>query len=305
MTGTVGTGNIPRFIQLGLNNIFGNTYNQKEKQFTKIFDTGLSTKAFEVDAMLEGLSLAPVKNEGQSVQVDSFRQGITPKYKHLTYAKAFYVTKEAIQDELYGQLEKQTKQLAFSLAQTSEVTGATVLDNGFNAAFTMIDGDGASLFSTAHISGPSGGTFSNQLPIPADLSEASVEELLIQIAQATDSRGKRIALNAIRAIIPANYMFEAQRIFGSLLQNDTANNATNAMRDMKSLKDGFTVNNFLVNQTNWFIKTDAPEGMRHFQRQAVQFGEDNVFSSGNKGMKADMRESFGWSEQRGIYGSGS
>lgn len=303
MSGVITTGNIPRLLQEGLSKIFGNTYDKHPMEFDKIFDTFQSGKNYEVDAQLEGMGLAPEKPQGDEVSFDSMRQGFTPKYQHLTYAKGFIVTKEALQDELYGQLERKARALAFSMGQTKEVVAANILNRGFNSAFTMVDGDGKELLATDHSNGPSGGTYSNELATPADLSEASLEDLLIQIGQATDPRGLQIALQATRLIIPVNLQFEAQRILGSVLQNDTGNNATNAVRDMNSVRDGFSVNHYLTDTDAWFLKTNAPEGLKYYTRQDVQFGEDNAFTSGNARFKADERYSFGWSDPRGLYGS--
>ena len=303
MAGVIATGNIPRLLQEGLNKIFGNTYNAHSSEYDKIFDMMQSGKNYEVDAQLEGFGLAPSKTEGDEISFDSMRQGFTPKYQHLTYAKGFIVTKEALQDELYGQLERKARALAFSMTQTKEVVAANILNRGFNSAYTMIDGDGKELFATDHSNGPSGGTYSNELATPADLSEASLEDLLIQIGQATDARGLQIALQATRLVVPVGLQFEAQRILGSVLQNDTANNATNAVRDMNAVRDGYTVNHYLTDVDAWFLKTNAPEGMKCFKRQGVEFGEDNAFTSGNARFKADERYSFGWSDPRGMYGS--
>jgi hypothetical protein len=268
-----------------------------------IYNIEESQKAFELDVQLEGLALAPVKNEGDEIATDSFRQGFTPKYPALTYAKGFNASKEALQDELYGQLSKKAQLLAFSITQTEETVGAAVLNNGFNSAFTMIDGDGLELFSTVHVNGPSGGTFSNELATPADLTEASLEDLLTQIGQATDARGLNISIQPIRLIVPVPLQWEAQRILGSVLQNDTGNNATNAIRDSNALREGHTMNHYLTDTDAWFIKTNAPQGLTRFNRQAVQFGEDNAFTSGNARFKADIRFSVGWTEPRGMYAS--
>ena len=150
MPGTITTGNMPRLLQEGLNSVFGNTYDEHPTEYDKIFDGQMSGKNFEVDAQLEGMGLAPVKPEGDEVAFDSFRQGFTPKYQHLTYAKGFIVTKEALNDELYDQLKKKARMLAFSMTQTKEVVAANVLNRGFNSAFTMVDGDGSPLFSDRH-----------------------------------------------------------------------------------------------------------------------------------------------------------
>ncbi len=304
MAGTIARGNAPRLLQEGVKKVFGQAYNEHPIEWNKFFDEDSSRKAFEIDVQFEGFALATQKSEGNDIAFDTQRQGFTPTYPHITYAKGFTVTKEALQDELYDQFSKRARALAFSMTQTKEVIGANVLNNGFNGSFVMGGGDGLSLFNTAHVNGPTdGGTFSNTLAVAADLSEASIEDLLIQVGQATDPRGLLIALQGTRLIIPVQEQFEAQRILGSILQNDTANNATNALRDMRALTDGFVVNHYLTDPDAWFIKTNAPDGMKYYTRQAVEFGEDMAFTNSNTRFKADERYSFGWTDPRGMYAS--
>lgn len=303
MAGTITTGNIPRLVQEGINKVFGNTYDKHEKQFDKIFDTFGSTKNFEIDQQVEGFALAPEKTQGDEISFDSFAQGFSPKYPALTYAKGFIATKEAIADELYGVLNKKAGALAFSMTQTKEVVAANVINRGFNSSFLMTDGDGVELFSTAHINGPSGGTFSNKLAVDANLSEQALEDMLINIGNTKDPRGLNIKIIGTKLIVPVALQFEAQRLLMSVLQSGTANNDDNAVRSMNSIRDNFTVNNYLTDTNAWFIKTNAPEGLKYFTRQAVEFGEDNAFTSGNARMKADERYSFGWTEPRGIHGT--
>lgn len=303
MSGTITTGSIPRLLQEGIESVFGRVYDEHPTQWDKIFDRYTSRKKFELDAQLESFGLAPAKAEGDGIAFDSIRQGITPKYIHVTFAKGFIITKEALADELYGQFMNRSRALAFAMQQTRETTGANVLNSGFDSSFLMTDGDGVELFSSVHLNGPSGGTFSNELPIAADLSEASLEDILIQINESEDSRGLKIALQPICLIVAPGNAFESQRILGSVLQNDTANNAVNAIASMNAIRDGHKVNNYLTDADAWFVKTNCPDGMKYFERQAVEFGEDNAFTSGNARMKADERYSFGWSDPRGIFGS--
>ena len=304
MPGTITTGNITRLLQEGVKNVFGQAYSQHATQYDKLFDMEDSRKAFEQDQQFEGFGLAPVKQEGDGVAYDSQQEGFSPKFKNLTYAKGFIVTKEAMDDNLYNLFTRRAKALAFSMQQTKENVGANVYNRGFNPAFQMEGGDGVELFSTAHVNGPSDSTtFSNELAVPAALSEASLEDLLIQINEATDPRGLRIALAGQRLIVPPKMGFEAERILNTVSQNDTANNALNAMKAQGMLPGGHVVNNYLTSNTAWFVKTNAPDGVKCFKRQGVMFDQDMDFGTSNARFKADERYSFGWSDPRGVYGS--
>lgn len=300
---TISTGSVPRLLQEGAGKIFGNELKEHPTKFDKMFNLSNSTKAFEVNVQLEGFNRASSKTEGDDITFDSRRQGFVPKYVHTTFAKGYIVTEEALEDELYNQLSDGARALARVMRITKEIESAAIYNNGFDSNFTMIDGDGSELYSTTHSNGPSGGTYSNRLTVDADMSEASIEDMMIQIATMTDARGLPANLEAVRLIhAPAN-IYNAQRILKSVLQNDTANNATNALKDMNSFPGGNLSNPFLTDADAWFILTNAPNGMRHYSRRAVRFGQDNAFTSGNARFKADERYSNGWDDARGSFGS--
>jgi len=304
MPGTITRGNLPRLLQEGVANVFGNTYDEWPEEWPMMFMRDTSRKAFEIDVQFEGFGLASPKDEGGDISFDSQRQGFTPTYTHTTFGKGFVVTKEALQDELYDLFARRARALAFSMRQTKEVTGANVFNNGFDPAFVQPGGDGEPLFSATHINGPTdGGTYSNVLAVPSDLSETALEDLIIQIGEATDPRGLRISLVPQKLCVPVQLTFEAQRILGSVLQNDTANNATNSLRDLTALRDGYGVNHYLTDVNAWFITTNSPDGLKMYQRQEVEFGEDMAFSTSNTRFKADERYSFGWTDPRGCFAS--
>lgn len=298
------TGSIPRLLQEGVNKVFGDSLGQWDSKYDKIYpNVERSSKAFEVDVQLEGFGLASEKDQGDDITFDSRMQGFTPKYIHTTYGKGYIVTEEALEDELYGQLSKGARALARAMNITREVEAHAVFNDGWDSTALMTDGDGQSLFATAHPNGPSGGTFSNRLAVPADLSEASLEDLLSLIGRAEDVRGLPAMIRARRLVVATGpNEFNAQRIMGSVLQNDTANNATNAIRDMKVIRDGWMSTPYLNETMAWFLTTDAEDGLKFFQRKDITFGQDNAFTSGNARFKATMRQSQGWSDPRGAYG---
>ena len=302
-SGTISTGSAPRLLQSGVKKIFGDGLKEHPIKYSKMFDGENSSKQFEVDVQLEGFGLASQKQEGDDITFDSRQQGFTPKYPNLAYAKGFVVTREAIDDELYGQFRKGARSLAKSMMITKEVIGAAVYNNGFDSNFTMTDGDGVELFSTAHSNGPSGGTYSNRLTVDADLSEASLENLLIQIGNVKDARGLQSALQAVRLIVPTDLNYEAIRILKSSGQSGTANNDINAIKESGAIRDGTLVNPYLTDTDAWFLLTDAEDGLKHYTRTPLEFAQDEAFTSGNMRFKAYERYSFGWSDARGCFGS--
>jgi len=286
-------------LEPGLNALFGLEYKSYANEHAEIFDTESSDRAFEEEVMLSGFANASVKPEGQGVQFDDAQETFTARYTNETIALAFAITEEAIEDNLYDRLaSRYTKALARSMANTKQVKAAAVLNNGFNANFA--GGDGVALFATNH---PTiAGTFSNELAVASDLNETSLEQALIDIAAMTDERGLKIASRGMKLIIPSALQFTADRLMKSEGRTGTADNDINAVRNMGMIPEGYTVNHFLTSNKKWFIKTDVPNGLKHFVRSPIKTSMEGDFDTGNVRYKARERYAFGASDFRGIYG---
>jgi len=287
-------------LEPGLNALFGLEYKNYENQHTQIYTIESSDRAFEEEVMESGFGEAPVKTEGAGVSYDQAQEVYTARYTHETIALAVSLTEEAVEDNLYDRLSaRYTKALARSMAQTKQIKAAAVLNGAFT---TSIGGDGVVLCATNHptLSGP---TLSNTLATPADLSETSLEQSLIDIQAFTDERGLKIAVQGLKLIIPKELQFTADRILKSTLRVGTADNDLNAIRNMGMVSQGYTVNNFLTDPDAFFIKTDAPNGMKMFERVSLKTGFEGDFDTGNVRYKARERYSFGFSDPRGMFGS--
>lgn len=300
MSGVINTGSIAKLLWPGLNAVWGKEYVEHPVECRDLFDMETSEKAYEEEVLVPGFGLAPVKAEGASVQYDSTSQGYVSRYTHIAYGLGFIVTREAIDDNQY---EKKalgsTRDLAFSFRQTKENVAANVYNRAFNSSYT--GGDGKELLATDHPI--QGGTFSNELATPADLSEAALEDICVQIMNAVNDRGLKISLMPRSLIVPTALTFEATRILKSQLQNDTANNAINALRSMGMFPEGVKINHYLTDADAWFVRTNAPRGMKMFSRTAAEFAQDNDFDTSNLKYKGYERYSVGWTDPRGLYGS--
>ena len=287
-------------LEPGLNALFGLEYKQYVNEAAEIFDSENSDRAFEEEVMLAGFANAAVKPEGQGVAYDSAQETFTARYTNETIALAFAITEEAIEDNLYDRLaSRYTKALARSMANTKQVKGAAVLNNAFNS--TYAGGDGKELCATDH---PTlAGTFSNELATAADLNETSLEQALIDIAALTDERGLKIAARGMKLVIPSALQFTAERLMKSTGRTGTADNDINAINNMGAVPEGYVVNHYLTDTAKWFIKTDVPNGLKHFTRAPLKTSMEGDFDTGNVRYKARERYVFGFSDPRGIFGS--
>jgi len=285
----------------GLNALFGLEYQKYGEEHKEIYESETSERSFEEETKLSGFGAAPVKAEGAAMVYDNAQEAWTTRYNHETIAMGFSITEEAVEDNLYDSLSaRYTKALARAMAYTKQVKAAAVLNNGFSASYK--GGDNVALFSTSHpLVG--GGVNSNTPAVQADLNETSLEAAVIQIAAWTDERGLLIAAKPRKLIVPPALMFVAKRILDTDLRVATADNDLNAIKSMGAVPEGYTVNHFLTDTNAWFIKTDVPNGMKHFTRSPMSTGMDGDFDTGNVRYKARERYSFGWSDPLGMWGT--
>jgi len=286
----------------GLNALFGMEYARYGEQHKEIYETEKSERSFEEETKLSGFGSAPVKAEGSAISYDNAQEAFTSRYTHETIALGFSITEEAVEDNLYDSLSaRYTKALARAMAYTKQVKAASVLNNGFTGG-AYAGGDGVALFSNAHPL-TNGGVNSNIPSTGVDLNETALENAAIQIAAWTDERGLLIAAKPVKLVIPPALMFTAKRLLDTDLRVATADNDINALKRMGTISGGYTVNNFFTDSAAWFLTTDVPNGLKHFERAALTNSMDGDFETGNVRYKARERYSFGWSDPLGMWGS--
>ena len=301
MAGVINTSSFAKALWPGVNAWYGKAYSEYPVEWDKLFDKFSSRQNYEQDVGISSFGLAKVKNEGAPIEYDNENQAFTTTYRHVVYALGFIITREIMDDDLYDVVgQRKAQGLAFSMRQTKEVIGANVYNLAFSGGPT--GGDGVSMINSAHPNF-AGGTWSNTLATAADLSEAALEQACIDISLFTNDRGLRIAVTPELLVIPPQLDFEAARILKSQGRVGTDNNDINAINNMNKFRKGYIVNHYLTDADAWFIRTNVPNSLKHFERIGDEFNMDNDFDTDNAKFKAYSRYSFGWTDPRGIYGS--
>lgn len=299
------TSSHPKALWPGVYGWFGRSYEEHPTEWTDLFDTMTSEKAYEEVVQVTPFGVVPVKEQSKPVTFDTETQGPVTRAVHLAYALGYVVSHEELQDNLYMEVSMgRAASLAYVFRQTKERTGANIFNFGF-ASSGHNGADGVPLFSTAHPN-TSGGTYSNALAVPAQLSEAALEDLLIQIMQAQDDRGNLISLMGQSLHVSPSEYFNATRILKSQYRVDTANNDISAIVATGQLPMGVKVNHYFTSARPWFIRTRGfakGKGLTHFQREALSFTQDNDFDTKNAKAMGYERYSFVWSDPRAAYGS--
>ena len=298
MTQIITTGNHPKAMWPGIFK-WWTSGTEHPALWPDLVDQETSDKAYEEVPEDVGFSLISVKPQGDSISYQTDSQGPTSRFTHVAYAGGYMVSFEEMRDNLYAEVSKRRTQ---KLARASRATHETVVASMFNRAFTSgyTGADGVVLCSTAH---PTNTGNQSNLLTAADLSELAIEDAVTQIMNATDSAGLREDLKAMSLhIAPANWA-EAIRITKSVNQNDTPNNAINAIRVSNQFPKGVKVNPYFDDADAWFIRTDAQTALIHFQRDTLSFDEDGVFDNKVQKYACYERYSVKWANWRGLYGN--
>lgn len=297
---TTNTGDIAQLLRPGLQAVFGD-YAMYPDQWTEIYKTYASNKYQEIDVEMRYLGAADIQEEGAPVSVDVMGQRIVNSYVHRKVSNSFIITDICLQDNLYqSSFPQQAKSLRNSLRYTKNVLGASILNNAFNAAYTI--GDGQPVCSINH---PIDGAFYANRPTggaTVDLSEAGIEEAIIQIQKFPMQSGILAQIMPEKMIVSPDDQFAISRILDSTYRVETANNDISSLNHNNYIPKGYKVNQYL-NSSAWFILTDADNGFKHFQRTSVEVDTYVDFSTSNIMAKAAERYSFGISNPRAVWGS--
>jgi hypothetical protein len=298
--GVINTGSFPKALWPGIKSWWGRDYNEHPMEYRDLFEVQTSDMAYEELVQATGFGLAPVKPQGSATKFDSEQQGTISRFNNIAYALGYIVTWEEMRDNLYEKVaRRRTRALAFSMRTTKEIVHANVYNRAFNDTFA--GGDGVSLINTAH---PNvAGNQSNALATPADLSEASLEDLMILISGFKNTRDLPIAVRSRSLIVPRQQWFEANRIMKSVLQNDTGNNAINVLKATNEMPEGIKLNHYLTDEDAYFVRTDCPDSLISFERDPIMFNEDNDGDTKNQKYMAYERYVPYWADWRGIAGS--
>ena len=296
-------GSIQRLLQEGVNAVAQFEYERYEPEYKSFLTVEDSEKAYEIDVSMAGLTSAQFKPEGQEIVTDAEQQLYTTVYQNSVFALGTVITFEAMANNLYyNMIQKSGRMLENSLQQTENIVGADVINEGYNTAFPI--GDGQPLFSTAHVL--KNGTQSNRNAAPTAFSEAALEDACISVSRYVDNASQRINAKVRGVCGPPELTFDFHRVLGSNFQPGTANNAVNAIVNMGKFPEGYSIDHYFTDTTKWFITTDVPDAGKFFKRMGHTFRSDNSDTNTLNYRHIGLTYfSVGVTDWRGFFGSGA
>lgn len=295
----INTTAIQSLLRPGLAAVFGD-YPMYPAQWSEIFGKFTSDKAVEIEVEVKLLGLAAIRSEGASTVYENMGQRYTTNYVHRYVSIGFVITRQAIKDNLYkAQFPLQAKAMRNSMGQAKENLGAAVLNNGFSTSFPI--GDGKALYSLTHPI--DNGTVANTFTAVTDLNETSLQNAIVKVQQFKDQAGLIVMTKPEKLIVAPANQWTADRLLNSAFRTGTADNDISAIYNTSAVPEGYRVNQFLTTASNWFLNTDAPDGFKYYEREALETDVYTDFDTDNVKAKAIERYSFGVSNFRASFGS--
>ena len=289
-----------------LNQSYDGVYDQRADEYKAIFsESNGIARSYHEEPMLYGFGAAPELPDGMPVTYDQGGILFNKRYTYSVFGLAFALTKVLVEDGDHIRIgSTYSKHLAQSMIETLETVTANHINRAFTSGYT--GGDGSILCVGTHadaIGGASGAASrSNLLTTSAALSQTSLEQMLIQIRQSEDPRGKKIRLTPKKLIVAPGNMLTAEVILKSVLRSGTANNDLNPVKSMGLLSEVVVLSR-ATSATAWFVQTDAPEGMKVLWRRRTEKGMEGDFETDSVRYKSTMRFGSGWTDWRAIFGT--
>jgi len=284
-----------------LNEEFDGLYNQRADEWKQVFTERQGIpRNYHEEPVLFGFGAAPELPDGMPVTYQSGGVLFNARYVYKVYGLAFALTKVLVEDGDHISIgQTYAKHLAQSLIETKETLCANILNRAFNNSFA--GGDGVSLVNSAHPI--ASGTFSNVLTTAANLSQTSLEQMLIQIRNAIDNNGKRIRLTPTKLVLSPSNVFQGEVLLKSVLRAGTGNNDINPINSMGMIDGGQANLSRLTSTTAWWVQTDAKVGLQMMMRRKREKSMEGDFETDSMRYKATERYIPGWTDPRTIYGT--
>lgn len=259
---------------------------------------------------LHDLPLLSQIPEGTDYDFTKPAQGSSQTAVVKKYGLGFSISEEAVADGKFDMIATGVQMLARSARESQEVQAMDIFNNGFSSELAA---DGVSVFNASHTL-PSGGTFRNVLSVLSDLSDTSLEQMLVDFeTQFVGDSGIIYSMQPKYLVVaPANKRL-AMELIGSELRAQTAEGTSTGItnvNNMNSLKqDGLTVisSPHLTDSDAWFLTAEpADTGLRIVSREGITTkaaAGDAGFVNDSILYKCRYREDIVVTHAKGIFGS--
>ena len=281
--------------------IFFDSYNEVPMIYKGIFKTEKMDMKTQSYPHLGAFGLWQENQEGNKFNHDKFDEGEKAVFEARRFDKAYQLTWELVQDDLYNVFKGigkggSAKGLGRSLRATEETETASVIANGFS----NVGYDGKALFAKDHPLINSSLKCSNLIEGP--LTDENLKLALTLMGLQKDEAGIPIVARATQLVVCPELQFTAEAIVNSILQSGTNNNDVNTVPNLK-----IVVWPYLSDPTGltkpWFIQDTSLDNLLFLRREEPIFDSERIQDQMDYNMFGYTRFDVGYCDWRGLVGS--
>jgi len=281
--------------------VFFDAYNKKKKQYTEIFKVDEMHTKVESFPHLGAFGKWEENTEGNDFNLSDITAGEIATFTARRFDKAYEVTWELVQDDLYNVMKGFGKggsasKLGGGLQATEESQAADVILKGFTEAGY----DGVPLFSDTHSLANSTEKCSNL--VSGALSDETLKEALTRMRLQKDEAGVLVAAHADRLVVHPDWEFTARALVGSTLQAGTSNNDKNTLPGLD-----ITVWDYLYDTNSeikpWFVQDSSMDNLMFLWREKPIFDSEKIDNKLDYRFYGYCRFDTGYVDWRGLVGS--
>ena len=290
------TGNWADILNPSMRKIYDDVYSRFPEEYSKVFHLMTSDRNYEKFSSSTGFGMANDVDEGEEIPSDDPVQGFDSTFTHKKIGKAFIVSRETLEDDLFNVIAAKPKQLASGLRRKVE-QDAAVIFNSANATTYNTGADGVALATASHPR-EDGGTVQSNYNSNQSLTEAGIEAAVVAMAGWLDGKGQKILVNPDLLVVPVAKDLEARVLIQSLGRTGTTH--LNEINPYQSRFDIF-VYHWLTDVKNWFLIDRQWDFLKFIWRRTPTLEQDDKVSNDIARWYSTARYSYGWTDWRFIY----
>lgn len=253
----------------GLREDFRDSYESFAKEWPGFLREGNLDRAELEATTISGLPRQVELGEGEAFTIVDAKLAAKITYTPDQYGLGFSVSKDMMEDDLYGKANQNAKWLGRSANLTQEYKAADLLDDAFTgASFTGFAGE--RLISATHTLLNSGSTWSNAISGNPQLGILGIQAAFELAEQTVDHQGDPIVMTLNKIICNISEQWMAIQLTQNEKEPFTSDNNINAPMRKKELS--YTVAHYKSQSaSDWFVQDSALHDMHFLWRVRPEF----------------------------------
>lgn len=273
-------------------------------QFSRVFYVQSSDRSIEQFSQISGVGRFAAIEENGKIARDQPVQGFNSTFQHTRFGLSVSTSKDMVEDDKWGIIKKQHKDLGWSCQETRELQAVATINNGFSASAPYTGPDGVALFSASHPLYKIGGVQSN-LMTAADLDMFPLQIALTAWEKMKRPSGELVRWPAAKLIVEPTNRFIAYALTKSADTDPTT--ADRSVNPLAGAENGMLktfVWNYLSSTIAWFLAAEPENtGLVWFDRRTPYTSSwvDDETEAAILGMR--YKKSSGFNDYVGLLGN--